>query len=141
MKIFIATDHAAVDMKDEVIKLLEDLEYDIVDLGPNNNDRVDYTDYAHKLCQKVLEEDAQGILICGTGIGMSLAANTHKGIRAALCHNGYTAKMAKEHNDANVLCFGQRVVGMGIVEDMLNAWKFTSFAGGRHKTRVDKIEL
>ena len=141
MKIFIATDHAGVVIKNDVIGLLESLGYEVEDLGPYDESRVDYADFAHKLCKKVLDERCDGILICGTGIGMSLAANKHQGIRAALCHDGYTAKMAKEHNDANVLCFGQRVVGLGVIEEMLYFWKSTSFAGGRHATRISKIEL
>ena len=141
MKIFIATDHAGIAIKDDVIEMLKKLEYDVVDLGPSSDERVDYADYAHKLCEKVLQEEgSDGVLICGTGIGMSLAANKHKGIRATLCHNGYTAKMAKEHNQANVLCFGQRVVGLGVIEEMLHFWKYTEFAGGRHTQRVGKIE-
>jgi len=95
VKIFIATDHAGVEIKPQVIELLVDLGYeDVIDLGPKDNSRVDYTDFAHKLCENVLaNENSQGILICGTGIGMSLSANKHKGIRAALCHDAYTASM------------------------------------------------
>ena len=143
MKIFIATDHAGVEIKPQVIEMLVDLGYeDVVDLGPSDNSRVDYTDFAHKLCENVLaNEGSQGVLICGTGIGMSLSANKHKGIRAALCHDAYTASMARAHNDANVLCFGQRVVGLGTIESILKAWKTTKFEGGRHAQRVAKIEI
>ena len=141
MKFFIATDHAGIDIKDEVITLLEARNCDVEDLGPYSKDRVDYPDYAHALSRKVLEENnTHGILICGSGIGMSLAANKHEGIRAALCHDAYTAQMARQHNDANVLCFGQRIVGLGVVESMLDAWLATAFEGGRHATRVEKIE-
>ncbi len=143
MKIFIATDHAGVAIKPQVIEMLVDLGYeDVVDLGPSDDSRVDYTDFAHKLCDNVLaNEGSQGVLICGTGIGMSLSANKHKGIRAALCHDAYTASMARAHNDANVLCFGQRVVGLGTIESILKAWKTTKFEGGRHAQRVAKIEI
>jgi len=143
VKIFIATDHAGVEIKPQVIEMLVDLGYeDVVDLGPSDNSRVDYTDFAHKLCENVLaNEGSQGVLICGTGIGMSLSANKHKGIRAALCHDAYTASMARAHNDANVLCFGQRVVGLGTIESILKAWKTTKFEGGRHAQRVAKIEI
>jgi ribose 5-phosphate isomerase B len=141
MKFFIATDHAGVLIKDDVKKMLEDMGHEVTDLGCDSTDRVNYTDYAHKLSNEVLaNEGSFGILICGTGIGMSLAANKHSGIRAALCHDYYTAEMARAHNDANVLCFGQRTTGLGTVESMLKAWCETSFEGGRHATRVELIE-
>jgi ribose 5-phosphate isomerase B len=142
MKIYIATDHAAFCIKEDVKKILSDLGYEVVDLGPENDDRVDYPDFAHKLCKEVLKDSgSQGVLICGTGIGMSLSANKHIGIRAALCHDAYTASMAQAHNDANVLCFGQRVVGLGTIESICEAWSKTSFEAGRHANRVQKIEL
>ena len=142
MKFFIATDHAGVAIKPDVISMLETRGHEDIDLGPFTNERVDYTDFAHLLSQKVLSyEGTQGILICGSGIGMSLAANKHNGIRAALCHDAYTAKMARAHNDANVLCFGERIVGLGVIESMLEAWCDTSFEGGRHACRVSKIEV
>ena len=142
MKFFIATDHAGVNIKPSVIKLLEDMGHEVIDLGPKDNTRVDYPDFAHKLSYEVLANaGTQGILICGTGIGMSLAANKHKGIRAALCHDAYTAIMARAHNDANVLCFGERVVGLGVVQSILEGWCKTEFEGGRHAQRVEKIEI
>jgi len=142
MKFYIATDHAAYKIKSSVIDILEDLGCDVIDLGPSNSDRVDYPDFAHKLCFEVLkDEGSYGILICGTGIGMSLAANKHKGIRAALCHDAYTAQMAREHNDANVICFGERVVGMGVIESILKTFVESEFEGGRHQNRVKKIEI
>lgn len=142
MKIYIATDHAAFCIKEDVIKILESLGNEVVDLGPQNDDRVDYPDFAHKLSQSVSEDpSSQGVLICGTGIGMSLSANKHLGIRAALCHDAYTAEMARAHNDANVLCFGQRVVGLGTIESICKSWCETAFEGGRHANRVAKIEL
>ena len=142
MKFFIATDHAGVAIKPHVIEMLEKKGHEVVDLGPANADRVDYPDFAHKLCLEVLADtNTQGILICGTGIGMSLAANKHVGIRAALCHDAYTASMARAHNDANVLCFGERVVGLGVAESILDAWCDGNFEGGRHANRVQKIEV
>ena len=142
MKFYIACDHAGFNIKDKVKKIVESLGHTIVDLGTNSSDRVDYPDFAHKLSLEVLkDEGSYGILICGTGIGMSLAANKHKGIRAALCHDAYTAKMARAHNDANVLCFGERVVGLGVVESIIESWCNTSFEGGRHANRVKKIEI
>ncbi len=141
MKYYIATDHAGVLIKDRVKEMVEALGHEIEDLGPFSTDRVDYPDYAHKLAKAVLADAGSfGILICGTGIGMSLAANKHEGIRAALCHDAYTAQMARAHNDANVLCFGERVVGLGVVESILKAWDETAFEGGRHEKRVEKIE-
>lgn len=142
MKFFIASDHAGVLIKPAVIQMVQTLGYSIIDLGPSTDERVDYPDFAHLLCTHVLsEEGTQGILICGSGIGMSLAANKHIGIRAALCHDAYTAKMARAHNDANVLCFGERIVGLGVVESILEAWTQSSFEGGRHANRVAKIEV
>lgn len=142
MKFFIATDHAGIAIKDDVISMLEKRGHEVTDLGPQDASRVDYPDFAHKLCKEVLQDkSSHGVLICGTGIGMSLAANKHKGIRAAMCHNAYTATMARAHNDANVLCFGERVVGLGVVESMIDAWCNGSFEGGRHSTRVEKIEV
>ncbi len=142
MKLYIATDHAAFCIKEDVKKILTDLGNEVIDLGPQNDTRVDYPDFAHKLCNAVLAaEGSFGVLICGTGIGMSLAANKHQGIRAALCHDSYTAQMARQHNDANVLCFGQRVVGLGTIESICEAWSKYDFEGGRHATRVGKIEF
>ncbi len=141
MKYYIATDHAGFAVKESVKKIIKDLGHHIEDLGPSSAQRVDYPDYAHLLSEAVLADSGSfGILVCGTGIGMSLAANKHEGIRAALCHDAYTAKMARAHNDANVLCFGERVVGMGVIESILKAWSETNFEGGRHSQRVAKIE-
>lgn len=142
MKFFIATDHAGVAIKHDVILMLKDKGHEIIDLGPFSDERVDYPDFAHLVSREVLtHEGTQGILICGSGIGMSLAANRHAGIRAALCHDAYTAQMARAHNDANILCFGQRIVGLGVIESMLDAWCKTPFEGGRHGCRVAKIEV
>ena len=142
MHYYIATDHAGFAIKEKVKEIVTAMGHQITDLGPDSADRVDYPDYAHKLAQAVLaDEGSFGILICGTGIGMSLAANKHEGIRAALCHDAYTAQMARAHNDANVLCFGERVVGLGVAESILRAWNETGFEGGRHANRVAKIEI
>ncbi len=142
MKFYIACDHAGFNIKENVKNIVKDLGHEIIDLGTNSNDRVDYPDFAHKLSLAVLEDkNSFGILICGTGIGMSVTANKHKGIRAALCHDAYTAEMARAHNDANVLCFGERVVGIGVIESMIKTWCETKFEGGRHSNRVKKIEI
>ena len=142
MKFFIATDHAGIDLKNYTVELLKGKGHEVIDLGPFTTDRVDYPDYAHKLCEEVLDDErTYGILICGSGIGMSMAANRHEGIRAALCHDAYTATVARGHNDANVLCFGERIVGKGVAESIIDAWIAGSFDGGRHTGRVAKIEL
>ena len=142
MKFFVATDHAGIDLKNYTVKLLQEKGHEVVDLGPFTSDRVDYPDYAHKLCEEVLNnQKTNGILICGSGIGMSMTANRHEGIRAALCHDAYTATVARKHNDANVLCFGERIVGHGVCESILDAWIVGGFDGGRHINRVTKIEL
>ena len=142
MKFYVATDHAGIELKDYTVAMLKDKGHEVEDLGPFSKDRVDYPDYAHKLCKNVLaNEGTQGILICGSGIGMSMAANRHEGIRAALCHDAYTATVARGHNDANVLCYGERIVGKGVMESILDAWIAGSFDGGRHCGRVEKIEI
>lgn len=141
MKFYIATDHAGIDLKDFTVELLKEKGIEVVDLGPFSKERVDYPDYAVKVCESVLSEsDAQGILICGSGIGMSIAANRFSGIRAALCHDAYSAAVARGHNDANILCFGERIVGRGVAESIIDAWIAGSFDGGRHIGRIAKIE-
>lgn len=141
MKFYIATDHAGVDLKDYTVELLKQKGHEVVDLGPFNKDRVDYPDYAVKVAQSVLaDSESQGILICGSGIGMSMAANRFHGIRAALCHDAYTAQVARGHNDANILCFGERIVGKGVAESIIDSWLASGFEGGRHAGRVEKIE-
>ena len=141
MKFYIATDHAGYALKEFTKNCVRELGHEIVDLGPENADRVDYPDFAKKCAEAVVaDEGSFGILICGTGIGISIAANKVKGIRAALCHDAYTARATRAHNDANILCFGERVVGKGVVESMIEAFCNTEFEGGRHTNRVAKIE-
>ncbi len=141
MKFYIATDHAGLELKNYTVELLKDKGHEVIDLGPYTKDRVDYPDFAVKVAKAIQEEpDADGILICGSGIGMSMTANRFSGIRAALCHDAYTATMARAHNDANVLCYGERVVGRGVAESILDAWIAGAFEGGRHAGRVEKIE-
>ena len=141
MKYYIASDHAGVELKKFIVKLFENKNIEIIDLGPTEAIRVDYPDFAAKVCEAVIADDFVnfGILICGSGLGMSMSANKFPGIRAALCHNEYSAKMAREHNDANVICLGERVSGLGMVENILEAWLNSSFEGGRHGARVEKI--
>ena len=142
MKYFIGADHAGIDIKDYVKELFEERGHTVEDLGPFSKDRVDYPDYASKVCKKVLEnEGTMGILICGSGIGMSMAANKFDGIRAALCHNEYSARMARKHNNANVICLGERVSGYGMIEAIIKSWDKAEFEGGRHAGRVEKINL
>lgn len=141
MHFFVATDHAGVDLKNFTVEVLRARGHDVVDLGPYDKNRVDYPDYAIKVCESVLSTPfSQGVLICGSGIGMSMAANRFHGIRAALCHDAYTATVARGHNDANVLCFGERIVGQGVAESIIDAWLGATFEGGRHCGRVEKIE-
>lgn len=141
MKFYIATDHAGFAVKQFVIDYLEQKSHEVIDLGPQNDARVDYPDFAKKCATSVINDKGSfGILICGTGIGISVSANKVAGIRAALCHDAYTAAMSRAHNDANILCFGERVVGRGVVESMLDAFCETKFEGGRHGDRVAKIE-
>jgi ribose 5-phosphate isomerase B len=140
VKFYIATDHAGIEYKDFIKDLLTNKGIDVEDLGPYNNDRVDYPDYAKKCANAVVNDSGSfGILICGTGIGMSIAANKVKGIRAALCHDAYTAAMARAHNDAQILCFGQRVLGLGTVESVIESFLEAKPEGGRHEQRVNKI--
>jgi len=141
MKYFIGTDHAGFEVKPFVIEYLQKKGIEVEDLGTYSSESVDYPDYAHKVAEAVLANPGtMGILICGTGIGMSLAANKHKGIRAALCHDHYTASMSRRHNNANILCFGARIVGKGEIESILEGWLNSEFEGGRHQRRVEKID-
>ena len=114
--------------------------FDVTDVGTHTADSCNYPDYAHALCKKIQSGECElGILICGTGIGMSMAANKHKGIRAACCSDTFSARLTRLHNDANVLCFGARVVGMGLALDLADAFVDTPFEGGKHQLRVDMI--
>ncbi len=141
MRYFIGSDHAGFNIKQNVIEMLESRGHEVFDLGPKDNNRVDYPDFAKEVCKKVVEDSGSfGVLICGSGIGMSIAANKINGIRAALCTDAYMAKMTRAHNDANVLCLGERVTGLGVVESIIEAFCSTEFEGGRHACRIGKIE-
>ena len=138
MKIVIGSDHGGFEMKEHVLAFLNGEGHETQDVGCYSKDSVDYPVIAEKVCAAVKSDsDSLGILICGTGIGMSLAANRHREIRAALCHEAYTAKMSREHNNANILCLGGRVLGVEVALDIVRAWLTTSFAGGRHQRRID----
>ncbi len=138
--IVIAADHAAYELKANLIKYLNDKGYQVENLGTDTADSVNYPDYAHRVAKRVLETGARGILICGSGIGMSIAANRHPGIRAALCHSLDYAKLSREHNDSNVLVLGARFTDEGLAQQILDTWLNTEFAGGRHADRVKLIE-
>jgi len=139
--IFFASDHAAVEMRRHLLAMVHDQGFDVEDLGADGSQSVDYPDFAHALAARISNRSSDlGILLCGTGLGMSMAANRHIGIRAALCHDAYTAEMARRHNDANVLCLGARVLGEGVAEQIVRIFITTEFDGGRHARRVDKIE-
>lgn len=141
MKYFLGTDHAGFEVRDFILDYFMQRDLEIVDLSPLNDERVDYPDYAQKVCLEVLKDSNHyGILICGSGIGMSISANRFEGIRAGLCMDAYMAKMARAHNDANVLCLGARISGLGEIESILEAFLQTEFEGGRHFERIKKIE-
>ena len=139
--IVIASDHAGVDLKARIVELIGEAGHDVRDLGPEDTTSIDYPDFAHAVAGALAANEAErGILICGTGIGMSLAANRHPQVRAALCHDAFTAEMARRHNDANILCVGARSTGPGVVEQIVRIFLETPFEGGRHQRRVEKIE-
>lgn len=142
MKLVIGSDHGAVELKEEIKDLLKDefSDVEVEDMGTFGKESVDYPDIAEKVCTPVAKGEAdRGIVLCGTGIGISIAANKVKGIRAALCHETYTAKMSRQHNNANVLAMGGRTTGPEIAKEIVRTWMTTEFEGGRHERRVNKI--
>ena len=147
MKVAIASDHAGFKFKTKISKWLTEEGYNVRDFGPDSEDSVDYPEFAHKVCEAILKPPRakeqggteRGILICGTGIGMSMTANRHEGIRAALCKDGGAAEMTRKHNNANVLCIGARNTNPAILHDLLSAFFNTEFEGGRHQKRIEKI--
>lgn len=143
-KIFIGSDHAGFELKTSLIKFIKSHfeTFEINDLGPISVESVDYPDYAHKACKSVIEAnsaEAAGLLICGSGQGMAITANKYKGIRAALCWTPEIAKLSREHNDANVLCLSARHVNEIVNQDIVKTFFSTSFEGGRHLNRINKI--
>lgn len=160
MNIIIASDHAGFSLKQVIIQHLQTQNLTVTDLGTHNQDSCDYPNLAHAVCQKVLSSatspadtnptaansadpaypSSLGILICGTGIGMSMTANRYPGIRAALCTSEFQAKATREHNNANILCLGERVTGPGLALEMVDIFLRTPFAGGRHQRRLDLME-
>lgn len=141
MKVAIGCDHGGIDLKNIVKSILEELGHEIDDQGCNSTESVDYPNFAVAVSSLVKDGQCdRGILICGTGIGMSMAANRIPGIRAALCHEMFSARMSREHNDANILCLGARVIGQGLAAEIVKTWMTTDFAGGRHQRRIDMFK-
>ena len=139
-RIVMGSDHAGLQLKLKVKAHLEARGFAVTDVGTHTPESCSYTVYADALCKVLTGGEADlGILVCGTGVGMSMAANKHKGIRAACCENTFSARMTRMHNDANVLCFGERVIGYGLACDMVDLFVDTPFEGGRHQARVDDL--
>ena len=138
--LIVGSDHAGLELKRELSGVAAELGYEVVDIGTHTSDSTDYPDYAHQVASAVGRGEGLGLLVCGTGVGMSMTANRHHGVRAALCGDVYSASMTRQHNDANVLCIGARVVGGGLAAEILKAFLGASFEGGRHERRVKKIE-
>ncbi len=140
MKIAISSDHGGNNLRREIIELLAEKGLEYEDLGPKDDESVDYPDYAKPVADGVASGNFdRGILICGTGIGMSIAANKVKGIRCALVHDVFSAKATREHNDTNVLAMGERVIGPGLAREIVSTWLSTPFSGGRHERRIEKL--
>ena len=140
MKIVLANDHSAVDMKKEILAHLEEKGYQVIDIGTNSPESCDYPVFGERAGKMVASGEADlGILICGTGGGISLAANKVKGVRACVCSEPYSAKLSRMHNDTNILAFGARVVGTELAKMIVDEWLASEFEGGRHKRRVDMI--
>ena len=146
MRLVIASDHGGIHLKKALVELLVKEGHHVEDLGANGEESVDYPDYAHALAKALLGTPGdgktfeRGILVCGSGVGMSIAANRHAGIRAVVCSETYSAKMSRQHNDANVLCLGERVVGPGLAWDIVSVWLREETEQGRHAKRREKIE-
>ncbi len=140
MTIAIGCDHAGIDLKKEIISLLQELRIDCIDYGTDGTQSVDYPDFGEKVSEAVSKKKIEkGILICGTGIGMSIVANKFPGVRASLCNELFTAKMSRLHNDANILVLGGRIVGKDLAKEIVQTWISTPFEGERHAKRLDKI--
>ena len=140
MKIAIGNDHTALEMKEAIKAHLEENGYEVLDLGTNSTDSCDYPVDGEKVGRAVVDGEADlGIAICGTGVGISLAANKVKGVRACVCSEPYTAKLSRMHNDSNVLAFGARVIGVELAKMIVDEWLNASFEGGRHQRRVDML--
>lgn len=140
MKLAIGNDHVAVEMKKEIKEYLESKGHQVIDVGTNSTDRFHYPVSGYKVARMVADKEVDaGVLICGTGVGISLAANKVKGIRACVCSDPYTAKLSKQHNNTNIIAFGARVIGIETAKMIVDEWLNASFEGGRHQIRVDMI--
>lgn len=142
MRVLMASDHGALEMKNDLVAWLRDQHgLDVIDFGIHSLDAVDYPDLAAALCQALLEgRGERGILLCGTGLGMSMAANRFSGVRAALCHDEFGARLSRQHNDANVLVLGGRVTGQAVARGIVDVWLTEPFEGGRHQRRLEKLD-
>lgn len=138
-KVIIGSDHGGYALKEFVKKVLTAMDYEVIDAGPEAPESCDYPVYAFKVAEQV-DDDTPGILVCGTGLGMSMAANKVKGIRAAVCTNEYMARMSRAHNNANILCLGERVTGPGLAEDIVKTFMTTEFEGDRHLRRISLFD-
>lgn len=140
MKIVIGNDHAATEMKFEIMEYLKELGHEVVNIGTDDNESCNYPEYGEKVGRAVVTGEADcGVLICGTGVGISIAANKVPGVRAAVCSDTATARLVKQHNNANVIAFGARIVGMELAKDIVKAYLEAEFMGARHQTRIDMI--
>jgi len=141
LKVAIGSDHAGFELKEFVKNLLKEKGYEVIDVGTNSKERTHYPIYAKKVAKMVSEGEVdRGVLICGSGIGMSIVANKFKGVRAALCHNVYSAKYSRLHNNANILCLGGRITAQDLTKEIVEVWFSTPFEGGRHSDRLKIIE-
>ena len=141
MQVALGSDHGGYQLKKEIKELLTEMDLKYSDYGTKSTESVDYPDFAIQVAEAVAKgECKRGILVCGTGIGMSIVANKFKGVRAALCHDLFSAQATREHNDSNVLTLGERVVGRGLALEIVKVWLNTDFEGGRHQRRIDKIK-
>ena len=139
-KIFISSDHAGFKLKENIKSFLKKKKYSFIDLGPNDDNRVDYPDYAHSVAKKVkINKNYRGILVCGSGTGMNITANKHKNIRAALCYNVKSTKLSRLHNDANIITLGSRLLSKKNALNCVSIFLKTKFEGGRHSKRIKKI--
>ena len=139
-RVIAGSDHAGLALRAEAVKVAREAGFEVEDLGPFSGESVDYPDYAKRVAEEVAAGRAEvGVLVCGTGIGMSISANKVHGIRAGLCHTEFEARMTRQHNNANVLCLGARVTGVGLAIEILKVFLATPFEGGRHQARLDKV--
>jgi ribose 5-phosphate isomerase B len=144
MKVIVGSDHAGFALKSQLKGVIEKLGHEVVDMGTHSTESTDYPDFGAAVGKKLMElagagEDAKGLCVCGSGIGISIAANKVPGVRAALVHDSTEARLARQHNDANVICLGQRIIGEAVAEDALKTFLSTDFEGGRHQRRVEKL--